>query len=472
MNRLQFIRLLGTAFAGATLAPHLIACSSEKKSSEPDNNDAEALAQKALAADVERPVTVVILGAGSRGKIYAAYAEQFPQCMKVVGVADINEFRKTQMAEKHNIPAEAQFGDWSEAIAAGKIADAVVISLPDDLHYKPCMEALELGYDVLLEKPVAQTEAECVAIRDKANEKGAIVGVCHVLRYAPYFLAMKAIIDSGAIGKLVSIQHLEPIQYAHMAHSYVRGNWHDSKATTPIILAKSCHDLDILRWMVGKPCKSIAAYGSLSYFTHENRPEGATARCNDGCPHEATCPYSAEDIYVRKGWHLGVFDNLPPKAEKEARADKIREYLKTTNYGRCVFDMDNDQPDHYVCAMEFEDGITASFSMEAFMANGGRRTRVMGTHGEIDGDMKRFVMKNFRTGEATEWDASTVQEVAAYASHGHGGGDLGLARDFVNAVGHHDAGRLSSDINVSMESHLMGFAAEKSRLGEGKQRLG
>jgi predicted dehydrogenase len=471
MNRLQFIRLLGTAFAGVTLAPHLVtsALAQDKKSA--DSSDQNSISGDPLKADVSKPVTVVILGAGARGRTYASYAKDFPDCMKVVGVADINEYRKKDMAKKHDIPANAQFGDWSEAIAAGKIADAVVISLPDDLHYEPCMKALELGYDVLLEKPVAQTEEECVAIRDKANEKGAIVAVCHVLRYAPYFIALKAVIDSGAIGKLISVQHLEPIQYAHMAHSYVRGNWHNAKQTTPIILAKSCHDLDILRWLVGQPCKSIAAYGSLTYFTPENKPEGATERCTDGCPHEATCPYSAIDIYVNKQQHLGVFDALPPKSEPEARAKKIRDYLATTDYGRCVFAMDNDQPDHYVSCMEFADGTTASFSMEAFMARGGRRTRVMGTKGEIDGDMHKFVMTDFRTGKKTEWDAKTVKEVAAYAAHGHGGGDFGLARDFVNAVGHHDVNRLSSDINVSMESHIMGFAAEKSRLGEGKQRI-
>lgn len=251
------------------------------------------------------PVTVAILGAGSRGSTYAKYAEMYPDCMKVVGVADINNYRQQKMAKKHGIAPEHIFGDWSEAFAVAKFADVVVISLPDNLHYAPAMK------------------------------KDAIVGVCHVLRYAPYFIALKEVTDSGRIGRLISIQHTEPIKYHHMAHSYVRGNWHNSKETTPIILAKSCNDLDILRWLADSPCKSISAYGSLSYFTHENRPKGAPARCTDGCPYEGECPYSAIDIYVRKNEYTYVFDNLPPKGDPR-RAAELTERLKTTNYGRCV----------------------------------------------------------------------------------------------------------------------------------------
>lgn len=221
--------------------------------------------------------------------------------------------------------------------------------------------------------------------------------------------------------------------------------------------------------MVDSPCKSITAYGSLSYFTPENKPAGATARCHEGCPHESTCAYSALDIYTRKHRHLNVFDNLPKKDPE--RNEVIKEYLKTTDYGRCVFDMDNDQPDHYVASMEFENGVTASFSMEAFMAAGGRRTRVMGTKGEIDGDMSKFVVTDFLTGKKQTWDANHVKEVTAYAGHGHGGGDLALVRDWVSAIGNRDASRLSSDVTVSTESHIMGFAAEKSRLNKSNEPI-
>ncbi len=463
MNRLDFLRTLGLTAAGAAIAPSALASTLTKE------QEYLKATIKSLQADVSKPVTVVILGAGSRGRTYASYATRFPESMKVVGVADINEYRRKRMAKEHGIEEKHMFNDWSEAFHAAKFADAVVVSLPDDLHYAPAMKALEMGYNMILEKPIAPTEKECADIRDLALKKGAIVSVCHVLRYAPYFVALKSVIDSGRIGKLVSIQHLEPIQYAHMAHSYVRGKWHDSKKTTPIILAKSCHDLDIIRWLANSSCKSIAAYGDLSFFTPANRPEGAPARCTDGCPHEATCPYSAIDIYVRKHAHLGVFDKLP--REQPARDKEITERLKVTDFGRCVFAMDNDQCDHYVACMEFENGVTASFSMEAFMANGGRRTQIMGTEGEIVGDMKTFKITDFRTRKTTIWDPKKIEEVDEYATHGHGGGDLALVRDFVTAVDKNDASYLSSQIDVSVESHIMGFRAEQSRKSNKKKSI-
>jgi predicted dehydrogenase len=326
------------------------------------------------------------------------------------------------------------------------------------------MKALELGYDVLLEKPVAPTEKECRDILKQAHKYNRIVAVCHVLRYAPYFVALKEVLDSGAIGDIVSVQHMEPIQYAHMAHSYVRGKWPLADKTTPIILAKSCHDLDILRWLIGKPCQTIAAEGSLHLFRPENAPKGAPERCTDGCPHEATCPYSAIDIYERRKRHLGVFD-LPRKDPA-----LIREKLKTTNYGRCVFRCNNDQCDHYVAIMKFEGDITASFTMDAFTPWGGRRTRIMGTKGFIEGDMKTFTFYDFRSGHKSVWDQK-VSEVAEYKGSGHGGGDHLLARDFVRAVSAGDEKLLSSTIDVSIESHVMGFMAEKSRKSMKKVKI-
>lgn len=457
MDRLQFLKIMGASVAGVLLAPNLLAGEDS-----PRKLADIILGNRRLEADTPRQVTVVVLGAGQRGRVYASYAKMYPNAMKVVGVADIIEDRARRMAAEHGIDDKYVFGDWSEALAVGKFADAVVISLPDNTHYDPCMEALRMGYHILLEKPVAPTRRECEDIRDLANERGAIVAVCHVLRYAPYFVALKNVINSGMIGEMMSIQHLEPIRYEHMAHSYVRGNWHNSRQTTPIILAKSCHDLDIIRWLVDSPCRSISAYGDLSFFTHANRPKGAPARCTDGCPHEATCPYSAIDIYKRKHAHIYVFDNLPESGA--ARDAEIMNRLRTTDYGRCVFDMDNDQCDHYVTAMEFANGVTASFSMEAFTLEGGRRTRIMGTRGMIEGDMKQFVVSDFRTREKQSWSARDVREVAEYAGHGHGGGDLCLTRDFVSAVGNNDPGRLTSSIEVSTESHVMGFCAEESRL--------
>ena len=466
MDRLEFLKRLGVLTVGASLMGSGVSAMAAEAEEIPEIAADKKIKTKMpdMDAGLAKPVTVMIIGAGGRGRTYARYAEKFPQSMKVVGVADLNPNRRKAMAKKHNIPAENQFGHFNDALSKAKLADAVVIATPDNLHYEPCMKALELGYDVLLEKPVAPTERECRAILKQAHKYNRIVAVCHVLRYAPYFVALKQVLESGAIGDIVNIQHFEPIRYAHMAHSYVRGNWPLSTKTTPIILAKSCHDLDILRWLIDKPCETIAAEGSLHLFRPENAPKGAPERCTDGCPHEAECPYSAIDIYERRKQHLGAFD-LPRKDPA-----LIREKLKTTNYGRCVFRCENDQCDHYVAIMKFQDGVTASFSMDAFTPWGGRRTRIMGTKGFIEGDMTTFTFYDFRTSHKSVWDQK-VSEIPEYKGSGHGGGDHLLVRDFVRAVSAQDEKLLSSTIDVSIESHVMGYMAEKSRKSMKKVKI-
>lgn len=349
--------------------------------------------------DIRKPITAITLGAGARGNTYGGYSVKFPNEIDIVGVAEPIPIRNERFAAKHDIKKKNRFVTWEHVFDRPKFADAVIITTPDDLHYGPCMKALEMGYDVLLEKPIAPTEKECRDILALAKKTGRIVAVCHVLRYAPYFIRLRELIQSGKIGELVSIEHFEPIEHIHMAHSFVRGNWHNSKATTPIILAKSCHDMDMLRWLVDKPCESIAAFGSLKWFKAENAPEGSTARCTDGCAAEATCPYSALKIYHRDRDWTYVFD-FPE--DKSKHGDFILEQLRTTNYGRCVYRMDNDQPDHYVASLQFADEITASFSMEAFTSYHGRRTRVMGTMGDIVGDMDHFIHTDFLSKEKNE----------------------------------------------------------------------
>lgn len=470
MDRKEFLRSLGLLTVGSTvLGPEMGAVNSlagsVSSSSAEANTERLDYPIRGLKAKVDKPITIVILGAGGRGTMYAHYAKMFPDVMKVIGFAEPIEVRRNFMIKEYGIPKENAYYDYRDALAVSKFADAVVISTPDDLHYDPCMKALALGYNVLLEKPVAPTEKECMDILAQSKKYGGIVAVCHVLRYAPYFLALKNALKDNLIGKVISIQHMEPIQYGHMAHSYVRGNWRSSKQTTPIILAKSCHDLDIIRWLLDEKCKTISADGSLSLFKAENAPEGATLRCTDGCPHESTCPYSAIDIYVRRKEHTRVFDLKDPNDN-----DEIMEKLRTNEYGRCVFHCDNDQPDHYVTNMVFEDGATASFSMEAFTPWGGRRTRIMGTKGYIEGDMKTFTVYDFRSSKKYLWEMR-VQDAEGYKNAGHGGGDYALLRDFLEAVDKHDASALSSTIDASIESHVMGFRAEKSRLSNKKVKI-
>ena len=349
MKRRDFFKSAGVIAAGAMLNPKLLASDARFVSSDIFNpeikgegNLNDVYPSRELSANVKKTVTVAIMGLGNRGNVYARYAKKFPHAMKVVGVADINPVRLKKMGDEHDVPAEYRFNSADELLDAPKFCDAVIISTPDDVHYNPAIKALQAGYHVLLEKPMCQTEKECLEVLEMTRKTGRIVALCHVLRYAPYFIALRGAIKSGMIGDVVSVQHLEPIQYAHMAHSFVRGNWRNSKETTPIILAKSCHDLDIIRYMIDKPCSTIMADGSLYLFRPEMAPEGAPLRCTDGCPHEKNCPYSAIDIYYRKHHYLKHVVDI----WKEATDPEIMEALKNGPYGRCAYHCDNDQADH------------------------------------------------------------------------------------------------------------------------------
>lgn len=405
-------------------------------------------------AKLDKPITAIIIGAGGRGNVYASYAKRFPGSMKVVAVSDINEYRRNRMCDSLEVAEENRLGDWSEVFKRPKFADTVFICTPDNLHYEPCMKALDMGYHVLLEKPAAQTEQECLDIMNKSIEKKRLVVLSHVLRYAPYFVELRNMVQSGKLGKILSIQHLEPIGAFHMLSSYVRGNWHNSKETTPIILAKSCHDLDIIRWILGKQCKEVSAFGELSFFNRDNAPEGSADRCMDcAAETEAACPFSAKRIYyVNRSW-LHPLDVRP--GTKEEQGEHILERLKNTNYGRCAFRGNNDQPDHYVMNMKFDDDITVAFSMEGLTSYEGRFTRIMGSKGDIVGDMRQFTFSDFLTGKKHNWKSQGYD--------GHGGGDWIMTRDFISAVANDNPDAISSTIQASIASHVMGFRAEESR---------
>jgi predicted dehydrogenase len=405
---------------------------------------------------LNKPITAITCGAGNRGNVYGDYALEHPDQLDIVGVAEPIPIRQERYAKQHGIVAKNRFLTWEHVFERPKFADAIIITTPDDLHYGPAMAALELGYDLLLEKPIAQRWTECQDILALAHKQGRIVAVCHVLRYSPYYRKVKAVIESGVLGELVSVQHFEPIQHVHMAHSFVRGNWRRAADTNPIILAKSCHDLDMLRWWIDRPCEYVSSFGSLKWFKAANAPAGSTARCTDGCAVEATCPYSAKRIYYENRTWLHHFD-LPET--EPARGNAILQAITEGPYGRCVYRCDNDVADHQVVALQFAEGITASFSMEAFTHYHGRRTRVMGSMGDLVGDEKDLLITDFRSGESENWN---VQDNAALGS-GHGGGDWGLMRDWLEAVDRQDASLLSSTLQASMESHRMGFLAEVSR---------
>jgi len=409
--------------------------------------------------DNNNPITILIIGGGDRGNTYAKYSKLHPEQMKVLGIAEPSESRRQSFAEEYNIPTDNSFSNFQDMLSKNKFADAVIISTPDHLHYEPAMMAIEKGYDILLEKPIANKLEECTALNDLNKKHNRIVGVCHVLRYAPFYVKLKEIIDSGMIGEVLTIEHIEGIGWWHYAHSYVRGNWRDTTASSPMILAKSCHDMDIILWLIGRDCIKISSFGTLSHFKKENAPSGSTERCTDGCKVESECPYSALKLYMdmeKTGWPVNIIsDDLSFEGRMKA--------MMEGSYGRCVYRCDNNAVDHQVVSLEFEEGETASFTMSAFTEMG-RKIRIMGTMGEVSGDGKIINYANFRNGKNETFDTGAAENDI---DSGHGGGDYGMLSAFINSVKHQDASLISSTLDVSVQSHQMAFAAEKSRV-EGK----
>jgi len=404
----------------------------------------------------KEPVTVTLIGAGFRGMIYTDYAESRPDELRVVAVAEPDETKRSRVKEKFDLPAESCFSSWDELFAQQRQSDAVMICTQDRYHFEPAMKALKAGYHVLLEKPMSPDAEECIAMGRQAEEAGRNLTICHVLRYTPFFRTIKQLLDEGRIGRLMSIQHNENVGYWHQAHSYVRGNWRNSETSSPMILAKSCHDLDIMLWLAGSDCLSLSSYGSLSHFKAESAPPGAPLRCLDGCPVSDSCVYYAPNIYLHAdyGWKQAASS---PDPSYEARYQALLD----GPYGRCVYHCDNDVVDHQVVSMAFANEVTGVFTMSAFTEETSRTLKLMGTLGEIRASMENneIELRIFGSGRKEQ---ITLTDPGGHV--GHGGGDHRLVRDFVQAVSQYGEYDSATSAQASIQSHLMAFAAEKSRL--------
>lgn len=405
-----------------------------------------------------KPVTLAIVGAGSRGAGYATYAEAQPDRAAVTAVAEPRDHYRNHIVETYGVAPEQSYTDWRDLAAQPRLADAAIISTQDAMHVEPAVALAAKGYHLLLEKPMAPDEAGCRQIVEAAVEAGIVFAVCHVMRYTTYTRALKKILDDGLIGDVVSLQHLEPVGHWHQAHSFVRGNWGNEAASSPMLLAKSCHDLDWLRYVMGESCQAIQSFGSLRHFRSEDRPATAGDRCLE-CEYEPQCPYSAKRIYLTRvekgqtGWPVNV---LTPDTTMEG----VTEALRTGPYGRCVYDCDNDVVDNQVVNILFAGGKTASFCMEGLSEGGHRKTYLFGTRGQIYGDGRFIKRFDFLTEETETIDTEATDSSIL---GGHGGGDLGLMQSFVDAVAHGDQSRVLSGPAETLETHLMVFAAEKSR---------
>ncbi|MFX1314221.1 MAG: Gfo/Idh/MocA family protein [Promethearchaeota archaeon] len=457
---------------------------------------------------MEKPVTAVLIGAGRRGLLsYGNYALNNREKLKFVAVAEPIQARREKFAKIHGIPSSRRYETWEDLLNESKLADVAFICTQDQMHTDPTLLALEKGYNVLLEKPMAHTLKDCFKIVKKAEETGRILGIGHILRYTPFFSKINRIIQKGLLGDVVNITHRENIMWYHYAHSFIRGPWANVDKSSPMILAKCCHDFDLLYWMVGSLPKKISSFGSLMHFRPENAPKGAPKYCLDGCPAKEICLYYAPRIYIdilpitqimeksenrflkilgklRKN-HVKVLTQIskiltPLKSlryykdfpisylytdQKEDYTDETKaRILKTSPYGRCVYYSDNNVVDHQVVNIEFENGVTANLTMHGFSELEGRTIRIDGTKATLIGEyhisgQKIILYDHFSGKESLIFKKKLRLEAQEYDE-----GDFGLVDAFIKSIVYKDIPQLLTNARVSLESHLMAFAATESRL--------
>ena len=408
-------------------------------------------------------LTAILIGAGNRGETYTNIMAKLEGKFKVIAVAEPIDSRRNAIKELHQIPDDMCFEDWKPLLDKGKIADVAIIATMDKQHLEPTMAAIDCLYDILLEKPVSPDPVECQKIALFAEEKGVKIVVCHVLRYTPIFITIKNLIDEGRLGQIISINHEECVGNVHQSHSFVRGNWGNSQRSSCMLLQKSCHDMDILQWLVGKKLKKVQSFGNLTYFRKENAPVGSPEYCIDGCPKADTCPYDAVRLYLHnEGTGYRNWFRTTCTREANPTDEMVEKALRTTQYGKCVFKCDNDVVDHQTVNMLFEDDVTVTFTMNAFNT-GGRFIHIMGTKGELRASMahgdKPITLYDFETRKTEEIPISAKDGL----NNGHGGGDDGIVHSLYEYLNGEYTGCSISDIRTSVNNHLIVFAAEESR---------
>ena len=399
---------------------------------------------------------LVVFGWGARGKIYANYAKTYPE--KFVLAAIIENAPDRFEAAKAEFPETKVFSDYKDFLKEKIAADIVAVATQDEDHKEHAIAMMQAGYDLLLEKPIANNKADCLAIYEASKLYGRKVIVCHVLRYTPFYSTVKRYIDEGKLGEVITIHASESVGYYHQAHSFVRGPWRNKALSSPMILAKCCHDMDIIRYLMGEDCVSVSSYGSLYYFNKQHQPDGATAYCSE-CPH-TDCIYKAQTLYIDPKTALGFSAYF---TAKELTEENILADLKGSQYDKCVFETDNDVVDHQVTVMQFSKGKTACHTMTAFSREIYRDLKVYGTKAELVGVIENntFEVRYF----GGEVEKVTVDVTAANVG-GHMGGDFYMMGSLYKVLNGEKAAGITY-LDVSIDSHLMSFAAEESRLANG-----
>ena len=409
-----------------------------------------------------KQLSLIFIGGGDRGSSSVKYLQQNPEKFRLVGIAEPIREKREYLRDLYQVPQKNCYESYEEILALPKFADVAMICTQDKMHFEPALMAMEKKYDLLMEKPISTSPRECYQMYRAAEEHGVKSVVCHVLRYTPFYKAIKKFIADGNMGEIMNMIHTEGVGNVHISHSYVRGNWRKESESSPMILAKCSHDTDLLQWLVGELCTKVQSVGTLSYFCEKNKPKGAPKRCLDGCPHKDTCYYYAPDLYRLPTAEVQHFRAIVAN-KFDPTDEELDEILKTSPYGRCVYQCDNDVVDHQIVNMQFGKDKYASLTMSGFN-KGGRVTTIMGTEGELRADMEEqsVTFYSFKTHETTSVykpEAGFDQTIAG----GHGGGDMGIMADLYDYLALNQPSDSISDLKVSCMSHLICFAAEDAR---------
>lgn len=405
-----------------------------------------------------------VIGFGIRGTYYSWCLTKHDA--KLIGVCDSRQERLDLAKKSYGVKEENLFSSVEEFFHREKMCELCIIATHDETHYEIAIQALQKGYDLLLEKPIATKIEHCEEICALAQKLGRRVFVCHILRYAPFFMTLKKELASGKYGKVSTVNLTENVAYWHQAHSYVRGTWRKAEDSTPMIVAKCCHDLDILAWLIDKDCRYVSSMGSLHLFKKENMPQGAADRCI-ACKYVDDCPYSAVNIYIKDRFEKGKVNWPCNVLAINPTRESLMEAIENGPYGKCVFACDNDVVDHQVVNMEFDEGITAHLTMTAFSQDSYREIHVHCEYGEIYGNMmdNRLHCNIFgKESKVLDLNSLGVEGIMA----GHGGGDERLIEDIVNVYENKKSEGLTS-IEKSLASHRIAFISEQSRLQHGER---
>jgi predicted dehydrogenase len=418
-----------------------------------------------------KKITLAAAGCGARTQQYLSIAAQLPEQYEIVAAADPKPQRVNFIKNLSRNSNFKRFEDYSELLDCDKLADVLVIGTQDEAHFEPCKKGLLKGYNILLEKPIATSLNQIIELESIAKTLKRKVLICHVLRYTFFYQKIKEIIDSGTLGRIISLNAVEGVIPWHQAHSFVRGHWSVTQKSSPMIVAKCCHDMDLIYWLLDSPCLRLSSFGDLTFFNEQNAPQNAPLRCTDKCPEASNCPFNAS-LYAglhREPWLAQIYDNY-----KDASKEEIIHWLKFSPWGRCVFRCNNNAVDHQVIIMEFDNSATATFTMTAF--ENGRHLEIYGTHATLKAHMTSEIdtMKTLysdikvtyhNTGKTETFPvkAASHENLDEEFSYNHGGGDVGLMVALYDQMSK-NCGSMDSELSKSVHSHVMAFAAEEARI--------